>query len=157
MASAQGSASEQVVSFDIFEGDILDSSTILTENLTQEEKEEMYVLVNELEAVNSRELIDFATQQNATTAETHPHHKLVTSDELDHLAGINSAEQTKYQTKWAIAVIKGTFYTPNCLIFTKHGIGDFLFLFWLRQKDILSSALQSEACRSPNDINLLSN
>ena len=101
--------------------------------------------------------MDFATQQNATTAEMHPRHKLVTSDELDHLAGNNSAEQTKYQTKWAIAVIKGTFYTPNCLIFTKHGISDFLFLFWLKQKDTLSSVLQSEACRSPNDINLVSN
>ena len=79
----------------------------MTANLTQEEKEEMYVLVNELEGVNSRELIDFTSQQDA--ASEPPRHKAINTQELDRLAHKNCAEQTHYQTKWAVAVMKGEF------------------------------------------------
>ena len=96
MAAVAKAALNKVVSFDIFEGNILDGENIMTDNLTQEEKEEVYVLVNELESVNSHELMDFATQENA--AKETLRHKAVTAVELDHLANKNSAEQTQYQT-----------------------------------------------------------
>ena len=71
---------------------------------TSEEREEICRVVDELESVNSRELIDFTSQENATA---NPRHKLVSPAELDRLANKNSSDNTLYQTKWATTVMKG--------------------------------------------------
>ena len=105
MATVVESASEDVVSLDIFDESILSDGTILDEKLTKEEEAEMYNIVEQLESVNSKELIDFTSQEFAAIP---PRHKPVSSDELDRLAGKNSAESTSYQTRWAITVMKGT-------------------------------------------------
>ena len=65
--------------------------------------------MSELDSVNSRELMDFAMQSlgNSADVTAKPHHKVLSVDELDRLAGKNSAESTIYQTKWATAVMKG--------------------------------------------------
>ena len=75
MVSVAEDALEPTVTFDIIEGNILDSSNIFTEELTQDEKQEMYDIVTELDHVNSREVIDFTSQENAPPAEIHPCHK----------------------------------------------------------------------------------
>ena len=69
--------------------------------MTQEEEEEVQNVVSLLDSVNSKELIDFATQQ------TEHRHRSISEAELDPLAGKNNAQTTVYQTKWAIAVFKG--------------------------------------------------
>ena len=110
MVSTAGEASDPFVCFDIVDGTIIDNENILTETLTEEEKEEMYAIVKEFDHVNSRELIDFTLQETPPTAAAPPHHKVVRSEELDRLTDNNTTEQTKYQTKWAIAVFKGIKY-----------------------------------------------
>ena len=100
MASNAEEASASVIWFDIIDSAVIDSDKILSETLTEEEIEEMYAIVNQLEGVNSHELIDFTLQENAPpTAAAPPHHKVLTEKELDRLADNNSAEQTNYQTK----------------------------------------------------------
>ena len=53
--------------------------------------------------------MDFAMQSlgNSADVTAKPHHKVLSVDELDRLAGKNSAESTIYQTKWTTAVMKG--------------------------------------------------
>ena len=92
--------------FNITDSEILDSTNIFTENLTQEEKQEMYAIGSTMEHANSCELMGFISQENALSGESHPHHKVVTEKELDRLADNNSVEQTIYQTRWAFAVLK---------------------------------------------------
>ena len=121
MVSNAEEASAAVICFDIIDSAVIDSDKILSETLTEEEKEEMYAIVSQLEGVNSRELIDFTSQENAPPATAAPpRHKVLTEKELDCLADNNSAQQTKYQTKWAIAVLKGMFPTVNSQKSTKH-------------------------------------
>ena len=97
--------------FNICDGQIFDSDAILTETLTQDEKEEMLTIVQGLEGINSRELIDFTSQEFTIPGNAaNQRHKQVTSEELDRLANKNSAENTQYQTKWAVTVFKGTMW-----------------------------------------------
>ena len=100
----------EVVTFDLSEANLIDANNLFNEKLTQEEQEEITTIVTELEAVNSCELVDFATQE--VTA----HHKQITQDELDRLARKNSADSTVYQTKWAITVLKGIFHLNISLL-----------------------------------------
>ena len=69
--------------------------------------------VNELESVNSREVIDFVSQEYSCEAET-VRHKVITSEEFDRLARKNSTQSTNYQTNWAIKVIKGNYNVFLC-------------------------------------------
>ena len=73
--------------------------------------------------------IDFVSQEQPL--HRNPRHKVVTPDELDRLANNNSAENTRYQTKWATTVMKGTFSTKYSLIreiLTKQAnLGDFYY------------------------------
>ena len=85
---------------------MLETNQTFIDHLTQEEKEEICRVVEELESTNSREIIDFTDSQDAPL-NIHPWHKLVTNDELDRLAANNSSENTLYQTKWATTVLKG--------------------------------------------------
>ena len=86
MASkAASDAAAQGITFDIFDGNI------------------------QMDGANSREIIDFVCQECETAAATAAiRHKVVSPEELDRLAGKNSAESTLYQTNWAVRVIKGT-------------------------------------------------
>ena len=76
----------------------------------------MIRIVSELESVNSREVIDFATQQDTILPQRH---KEVTDLELDRLASKNNAESTVYQTRWAITVFKGIIFHLSALISSK--------------------------------------
>ena len=71
--------------------------------MTEDEKQEVDNVVSLLDSVNSRELVNFCTQ------ETKPRHRSVDESELDRLAGKNNTFATNYQTKWAITVFKGTY------------------------------------------------
>ena len=105
MAAMAKAASEDIFTFDISDESLLETSNILTETLMQDEQEEIHTIVTALESVNSRELIDFTSQE--TTAIVNPCHKAITDEELSRLASKNSAENTQYQTKWAVTVMKG--------------------------------------------------
>ena len=106
MASMAEDANEQAVTFDILDNSVLSVDIIIDGDITEAEKEEMYAIVEQIDGVNSRELIDFTSQEFAPPAK--PCHKVVTENELDWLAGKNMAENTLYQTKWATTVMKGT-------------------------------------------------
>ena len=99
-------ANDEVITFDLFDENRLNSDNILDDKLTEDEKQEMYAIVEELEGVNSKELVVF-TRQEFTTK--NPRHKIITSMESDHLAGKNSAESTHYHKKWAVTVMKGNY------------------------------------------------
>ena len=89
-----------VISFDIFSDETATNDLDIVDTLTQEEAEEIANVVSVLDNVNSRELIDFCSQENTLR------HKGIDDSELDRLAGKNSAIMTIYQTKWARAVMK---------------------------------------------------
>ena len=108
MASGENSGSQHMIAFDLFANNDESCDNILDGKLTQEEAEEITAIVEQLESVNSRELIDFCTPP-----EEH-RHKQITADELDRLAAKNNAESTIYQTKWAVTIIKGTY---QCFLF----------------------------------------
>ena len=103
-ASGGDSANPDVITFDILDDSVVLESNALTEKLTQEEKEEICRVIGEFEGANSAELVDFTSQEFASVT---PHHKSVTPEELDRLAGNNSSENTTYQMKWAVTVMKG--------------------------------------------------
>ena len=92
-----------IISMDIFGENLLDSDTILYENVSNEDKEDILKLVGEIESTTSREVIDFTSQETPNVLQQH---KNLTDADLDKLASINSAEATVYQTKWAITVFK---------------------------------------------------
>ena len=66
------SSSAEVISFDIFDGTILSDNNSVTEKLTQDEREEICRLVNEMEGVNSAELVDFTSQEFAIANPSNP-------------------------------------------------------------------------------------
>ena len=113
MAEMANSVLEHVITFNISNDSLIEDSNILTENLTTDEQQEIHNIVTALEGVNSRELIDFTLQEPTAAAIANPRHKAVTSEELDRLASKNSAENTQYQTKWAVAVMKGAQIEPK--------------------------------------------
>ena len=53
-----------VISFDIFDDSDLENNEISVANLTQEEQEELANVVSLMDSVNSKELIDFSSQEN---------------------------------------------------------------------------------------------
>ena len=61
--------------------------------MSYDEKEEIAIVLSQLESVNSKELMDFATQ------ETGGRHLTVSKSEPDRLASKNNAETTNYTTK----------------------------------------------------------
>ena len=101
MASGSENLSDQVITFKLYDNSVLSEEGILTDKLTDEEYHEMCSIVTEFQGNNSRDLIDFLSQQ------PEPHHKAVTPEELDRLASKNNAESTGYQTKWAITILRG--------------------------------------------------
>ena len=72
--------------------------------LTAEEQNEVQSVVTLLEKAQEDNLNDFEEDPNLLW------HKPVENNELDRLAGKNSALSTNYQTKWAIAETKGNNY-----------------------------------------------
>ena len=66
------SLSAEVISFDIFDGTILSDDNSVTQKLTQDEREEICRLVNEMEGVNSAELVDLP--HNNLSLQTHQTH-----------------------------------------------------------------------------------
>ena len=105
MASMADGASEETITFELLDSSVLDGEIILGEDITEAKKQEMFAIVDQIDGVNSQELIDFTSQEFAQP--TKPRHKTITEQELDHLAGKNMAENTQYQTKWATTVMKG--------------------------------------------------
>ena len=112
-------AADSIITFDIFHDSVLNETNDLSDKLTQEEKEEIYRVVEQMEGVNSREVIDFI-DDDTTIAAMPTRHKVITSEELDRLASKNSADSTAYQTKWAVTVMKGTINQYLCIKITKH-------------------------------------
>ena len=103
-------ANDDVITFDLYDDTELPNAVILDSNLTQEEQGEMIAIVEQIDGVNSWELIDFTSQEYAALAK--PRHKVVTNEELDRLASKNMADNTLYQMKWSVTVIKGMW---NCI------------------------------------------
>ena len=97
MANAED---ETVVTFDIIDNISVENDNIFA-NFTEEEKKEVENVVTLLEAAKADSLHDFENENNLLR------HNPVDSTELDRLAGKNNAKTTSYQTKWAIAVVKG--------------------------------------------------
>ena len=90
----------KVISFDIFSDETVTNDIDIVDTLTQEEAEEIANVVSVLDNVNSRELMDFSSQENTLP------HKGIDDSELDRLASKNSVITTVYQTKWARTVMK---------------------------------------------------
>ena len=103
MAEQHQTQFSDVITFNIFGDEDTNQSTIFTENLTQDEREEIATVVLMIEGANSQELINFTVPENNVG------HKSVSESELDRLAGKNSAVTTQYQTKWAVTVTRGMF------------------------------------------------
>ena len=80
MAEHSTSPVEPVIMFDIFNENDFENNEFIADNMTKEEEEEVANVVSLLDSVNSKELVDFATQQ------TEHRHRSVTEAELDHLA-----------------------------------------------------------------------
>ena len=93
-----------VISFDLFEDIDTENMEVFTENksIPEEDKDQIDRVVTLMDSVNSREIIDFQSQENEHR------HRLVDEEELDLLAGKNSATATNYQTRWAVTVMRGT-------------------------------------------------
>ena len=100
MSAQQQDAFSDVITFDIFDDSDIENNQINVRNLTQEEQEDIANVVSLMDAVNSKELIDFSSQENALR------HKPINPVELDRLAGKNNAITTNYQTKWALTVLR---------------------------------------------------
>ena len=94
----------QVVTFDLLDPNLLGSSEDVITELNDEELKEVVNVVELLDCAKGDSLDDFEVQTKALQ------HKAVTSDELDRLASKNSAQNTTYQTQWAVAVMRGKFY-----------------------------------------------
>ena len=107
------------IDIDLFEGDIIETENILTGNISDEQRDQLLKLVDQIDGSTSKEVIDFATQEEAKLPSRH---KSVTDEELDRLASKNSFEATVYQTKWAVTVFKGTKYSYFMRNSTKHYI-----------------------------------
>ena len=101
---------DAVISFDIFDGSILDSTHNFVDDLTEDEQKEMENIVTLLESVPENSLDDFEPVQMSNRD------KQVNDYKLDRLAGKNSAQSTTYLTKWAVIVFKDKYfsnYSPN--------------------------------------------
>ena len=94
---------DEAITFEIFDTSDVDMANLFTEDITPGEKEEIVKVVDMVEGANSRELIDFIPDKNATR------HLSVDESELDCLAGKNNALTTNYQTKWAVTVMRSKF------------------------------------------------
>ena len=101
MAEASTGLVEVPIVFDLF-GETDDPDfNFLTEEMSKDEREEITTVVSLLDSVNSKELINFSTQQ------TESRYRSVNESELDRSAAKNNALTMNYQTKWAVAVFKG--------------------------------------------------
>ena len=109
-------AVSEIQTFDIIDGFVLDSEQNILQNLTAEECEEVDNVVTLLETAKEDSLEQFEIDQ--TTAPI-VRHKNVTEEELDRLAGKNTAQATSYQTKWANAVMKDKFLSLFSFILHK--------------------------------------
>ena len=96
-------AASDVVTFDILEGIYVDSNSDILDSLTEEERAEVTNVVTLLDCANEDSLQHFEVDENTASANRH---KKLSNEELDRLAGKNSAQATSYQTKWAVAVIR---------------------------------------------------
>ena len=101
MADKCATPVEQPVFFNLFGNNDPHTASFFAEEMSYDEKEEIAILFSQVEGVNSKELIDFATQ------ETGGRHLTVSESELDRMASKNNAETTNYQTKWAVTVLRG--------------------------------------------------
>ena len=97
------SVSDMPVTFDLIDRIIVDSELTLLDTLTQEEKDEVTNVVTLLDAAKDNSLDQFEPNKNSPFAARHKH---LSDEELDHLAGKNSAQSTSYQTKWAVVIMK---------------------------------------------------
>ena len=105
-AMAEIDADETII-LDICDSESIKENYLFTDNLTQDEKEEICNIVQQIDGVNSRELIDFTSQEFTIPGKlANPHHKSVSTAELDCLANKNSTENTQYQTKFLYISIK---------------------------------------------------
>ena len=101
MAEASTSSVQVPIVFDLFSETDDPDFNFLSEEMSKDEKQEITTVISLLDSVNSKELMDFSTQQ------TESRHRSINESELDRLAAKNNALTTNYQTKWAVAVFKG--------------------------------------------------
>ena len=101
-------ADSEVVILDLLDDIVLDKSTNLLDTLTEEEREEVENVVTLLDCAKEDSLQHFElTDESDSTGR----HKNINEEELDRLAGKNSAASTSYQTKWVVCVMKDECYS----------------------------------------------
>ena len=130
MADLSTSPVEQPIFFDLLDVADPENMTFFAEKMSEEEEEEVAIVISQLEGVNSKELIDFATQ------ETEHRHLVVDESELDRLASKNNAQTTNYQTKWAVTVFKGNLINFSSIILARKTIN-------LARNGIISNAIKT--------------
>ena len=91
------------ITFDLFNNSLLDNAENILTNLTEEKQNEVDQVVTLLECAKEDSLKDFENENNLLF------HRPIDPTKLNCLAGKNNAISTSYQTKWAVAVLKGIF------------------------------------------------
>ena len=109
-AAKMAEVASDLVTFDIFDGIVLDPDDTMLESLTDEEHLEVTNILTLLESAQEDSLQQFEIDQNTTSV---TRHKNVCNEELDRLVSRNNALATTYQIKWAVAIIKAKYY---CLV-----------------------------------------
>ena len=87
------SASDVPVTFDLLDGIIVENGVPLLGTLTADEQAEVENVVTLLDSANENSLEQFDIEENTTVT---TRHKQVSENELDRLAGKNTAQATSY-------------------------------------------------------------
>lgn len=107
MATGGKESDEMVVNFDLLSGFNLSYDEIDVSNLSEEQQEALYRVMDTLQASQPVEKDDDYADFEKKAA-THCH-AICTDEQVDEIAAENNKKTTKWQTKWAVKVFKGTF------------------------------------------------
>ena len=108
MAAMAEEGADNTIIFELPDGEIIEAHPVFNGKLTQDEREEISNIMKDIQADNGPESIQLQLDDPATYGQvTNQWHKSISSEELDQLASNNSSENTKYQTKWAVTVMRG--------------------------------------------------
>lgn len=107
MANQGEEENSEIVTFDLFDGNLLLQDDIVLQELTEEQREAIQNHMDTAHASDPQEKdTDFqAFEEQAATSR----HVMCTATDVDKIAGQNNTDSTKWQTKWAVTVFKGNF------------------------------------------------
>lgn len=107
MVESGANPNEVEVSFDLLEGVDVNSDEINVQDLTQEQQESLYRLMDQVNLSETMENNDDAQAFEKTV--TKFRHARKSTDQVDEIAAEINKDATKWQTKWAVTVYKGNF------------------------------------------------